>query len=123
MRKIKAFDWKTVLLLIFIIFSVFYFGSTMGFANYFSTIMYTAHHLLINTVFFILGITVISGAFGSFLAEFGILALLNGLPKTTVKLQLERQNKSTIVEIVREKVEINRKRNYSTNSVSLFKRC
>lgn len=36
----------------------------------------------------------------------GILALLNGLPKTTVKLQLERQNKSTIVEIVRDKVEI-----------------
>jgi carboxyl-terminal processing protease len=36
----------------------------------------------------------------------GILALLNGLPKTMVKLQLERQNSSRVVEIVREKVEI-----------------
>ena len=36
----------------------------------------------------------------------GILALLNGLPKTKVKLELERQNSSRVVEIVREKVEI-----------------
>lgn len=85
MRKIKAFDWKTVLLLIFILVSVFYFGITMGFANYFSTIMYTAHDLLINTVFFILGITVLSGAFGSFLAEFGILSLLNKILAPIVK--------------------------------------
>ncbi len=85
MNRIKAFDWKTVLLFIFIIFSVAYFGTTMGFANYFSTIMYTAHDLLINTVFFILGITVVSGAFGSFLSEFGILSLLNWVLAPIIK--------------------------------------
>jgi carboxyl-terminal processing protease len=36
----------------------------------------------------------------------GILALLNGLPKTRVNLQLERENDSFSIEIVREKVEI-----------------
>lgn len=85
MRKVKAFDWKTVLLLVFILLSAIYFGATMGLANYFSTIMYTAHDLLINTVFFILGITVLSGAFGSFLAEFGILSLLNKILAPIIK--------------------------------------
>ncbi len=86
MKKIKAFDWKTVILFLSVVLSATYFGTTMGFANYFSTIMYTAHDLLINTVFFILGITVVSGAFGSFLAEFGILSLLNWILAPVIKL-------------------------------------
>jgi len=39
--------------------------------------------------------------------EEGISALLNGLPNTTVKLQIERQNELSIVDVVRKKIEIN----------------
>lgn len=86
MKTIKAFDWKTIFLTISILIMVTYYGLNMGFANYFSTIMYTAHDLLINTVFFIMGITVLSGAFGSFLGEFGILALLNWILAPIIKI-------------------------------------
>ncbi|MFK5958106.1 MAG: S41 family peptidase [Lutibacter sp.] len=37
----------------------------------------------------------------------GISTLLNGLPKTNVKLQIERQNKKIELEIIRKKIEIN----------------
>lgn len=86
MKKVKAFSFKTVILFFFIAgISVFY-GNVMGLANFFSTIMATAHDLLINTVLFIISITVLAGAFGSFLAEFGILALLNRILAPGIKL-------------------------------------
>ncbi len=65
---------------------VILYGTVMGYANFFSTIMATAHNLLINTVLFILAITVLAGAFGSFLAEFGIVALLNRILAPGIKL-------------------------------------
>lgn len=39
--------------------------------------------------------------------EEGISTLLNGLPNTTVNLQIERQNKIMNIEVIRKKVEIN----------------
>lgn len=82
----KAFSVWTVVLLLFIIGTVVLYGNIMGLANFFSTIMATAHDLLINTVLFILAITVLAGALGSFMAEFGILALLNRILAPGVKL-------------------------------------
>jgi nucleoside recognition membrane protein YjiH len=38
--------------------------------------MNTAHDLLMNTVFYIMGITVLSGALGKLLIEFGVIRLL-----------------------------------------------
>jgi len=86
LKKVKAFDVKTILLLVFILGAAVLYGNIMGLANFFSTIMATAHDLLINTVLFILAITVLAGAFGSFLAEFGILALLNRILAPGIKL-------------------------------------
>ena len=86
MKKVKAFDYRTVLLLAFILGTSILYGNVMGLANFFSTIMATAHDLLINTVLFIMAITVLAGAFGSFLAEFGILALLNRVLAPGIKL-------------------------------------
>lgn len=37
----------------------------------------------------------------------GISALLNGLPNTTVKLQVERQNKKLNIDVIRKKIELN----------------
>ena len=53
-----------------------YIGTTMGVTNMFNTIFATAHDLLLNTVFYIMGITVIAGAFSRLLVEFGLIAVL-----------------------------------------------
>ena len=54
-------------------------GSKMGAANMFSTMMNTAHDLLINTVFYILAIAVLAGAISALFSEFGVIFLLNKL--------------------------------------------
>ena len=56
-----------------------YIGYTMGVTNMFNTIFATAHDLLLNTVFYIMGITVIAGAFSRLLVEFGLIAVLEKL--------------------------------------------
>ncbi|WP_008826958.1 CD0519/CD1768 family membrane protein [Haloplasma contractile] len=48
-----------------------------GSVNMFNTMMQTAHHLLLNTVFFIMGIAVLTGAFSALLSEFGVVSLIN----------------------------------------------
>lgn len=48
----------------------------MGLSNMLNTIMQTAYHLLLETVFFLMGITVITGALGKLFIEFGIVRLL-----------------------------------------------
>ena len=54
-------------------------GSTMGVANMFNTLFATAHDLLLNTVFYIMGITVLAGAFSRLLVEFGLISILEKL--------------------------------------------
>ncbi len=53
-----------------------YLGHVMGVANMLNTIMNTAWDLLMNTVFFIMGITVLTGALGKLMIEFGVVRLL-----------------------------------------------
>ncbi len=77
MKKVKAFTYRTVILTAVCASVVVLFGHVMGYANFFSTIMKTSHDLLLNTVFFIMAVCVLAGALGGFLAEFGVLALMN----------------------------------------------
>ncbi len=86
MRTKKAFGIQTVILLSILAAVLVFFGIKMGLSHFFSTIMATAHDLLLNTVFFIMAITVLSGAFGSFLAEFGVLELFNWILAPIVRL-------------------------------------
>ena len=86
MRTKKAFGVQTVILLLTLVGALIFFSHQMGLSNFFSTLMATAHDLLLNTVFFIMAITVLSGAFGSFLAEFGVLELLNWVLAPVVRL-------------------------------------
>ncbi len=53
-----------------------YMGIVMGAANMLNTIMHTAHDLLLNTVFYLMGICVITGALGKLFVEFGVVALI-----------------------------------------------
>ena len=52
-------------------------GSKMGAANMFSTMMNTAHDLLLHTVFYIMAIAVLAGAISALFSEFGVIFLLN----------------------------------------------
>lgn len=56
-----------------------YLGITMGVDNMFSTLMNTAHQLLLNTIFYIMAIAVLAGALGGLLVEFGVIAWLNNI--------------------------------------------
>ncbi|MBP3737429.1 MAG: hypothetical protein J6I72_00065 [Muribaculaceae bacterium] len=51
-------------------------GMRMGAAPMLNTIMNTAHDLLLNTVFYLMGICVITGAIGKLFVEFGVVDLL-----------------------------------------------
>ena len=62
------------ILVIVILFG--YLGAVMGVPNMLNTIMKTAHDLLLNTVFYLMSICVITGALGRVLVEFGVVALL-----------------------------------------------
>lgn len=75
-RRYEAFVF---LLIFFGFFS--YLSHHMGVSNMLNTIMNTAWDLLMNTVFFIMGITVLSGALGRLFIEFGVVRLLEMLLK------------------------------------------
>ena len=60
-------------------------GHRMGFVNMLNTLMNSAYDLLINTVFYIMAIAVLAGAFGSVLSEFGVIALVNKLVSPLMK--------------------------------------
>ena len=51
-------------------------GWQMGAANMLNTIMKTAHDLLLNTCFYLMGICVITGAIGRLFVEFGVVSML-----------------------------------------------
>lgn len=79
-RRIEAI----VFLLIF--FGFFgYLGSKMGLPNMMNTIMQTAYSLLLETVFYIMAITVVSGALGNLLVEFGVVRLIEVVLRPLMK--------------------------------------
>lgn len=69
-----------------IVFSLFYyFGQVMGVANMLNTIMHTAHDLLLNTVLYLMGICVITGALGRIFIEFGVVTLIEKILRPLMK--------------------------------------
>ena len=69
-----------------IVFGLFgYLGSKMGMANMLNTIMNTAHDLLLNTVFYIMAICVITGALGRVFVEFGVVRLFEKILRPLMK--------------------------------------
>ena len=71
------------LLVIFLLFG--YLGSQMGTANMLNTVMNTAHDLLLNTVFYLMAICVITGALGKVFVEFGVVRLFEKLLRPLMK--------------------------------------
>ena len=62
-----------------------YMGIVMGAANMLNTIMHTAHDLLLNTVFFLMGICVLTGALGKLFVEFGVVDLFEKILRPLMK--------------------------------------
>ena len=79
-RRIEA----VAFLLVFFGFFGF-LGSKMGLPNMMNTIMQTAYSLLLETVFYIMAITVVSGALGNLLVEFGVVRLIEVVLRPLMK--------------------------------------
>ena len=60
-------------------------GSVMGLPEMLNTIMKTAHDLLLNTVFYLMAICVITGALGRIFVEFGVVTLLERILRPLMK--------------------------------------
>ncbi|MBS4540130.1 hypothetical protein GOQ27_16750 [Clostridium sp. D2Q-11] len=77
-NKKKTFAYFDTIIFIAIISLFFgYIGFKMGVGNMFSTIMNTAYKLLLETVFYIMAIAVLAGAFGRLATEFKLVQVLN----------------------------------------------
>lgn len=77
-RCIRAIPSGIICLVI--VFGLFgYLGHKMGTPNMLNTVMNTAHDLLLNTVFYLMAICVITGALGKVFVEFGVVNLLERL--------------------------------------------
>ena len=62
-----------------------YIGSVMGVDNMLNTIMNTAHKLLIDTVLYLMGVCVVTGAIGKLFTEFGVVRLLERILRPLMK--------------------------------------
>lgn len=71
------------LIVVLILFG--YLSSVMGLSNMLNTIMHTAHDLLLNTVFYLMGICVLTGALGRIFSEFGVVDLLQKILRPVMR--------------------------------------
>ncbi|MBR1644948.1 MAG: hypothetical protein IJ684_06240 [Bacteroidales bacterium] len=79
---------RTLEALIFLVFFVGFFAVLawkMTLPNMLNTFMQTAYHLLLETVFYIMAITVLTGAISKLLVEFGVVRLLENLLRPLMK--------------------------------------
>ncbi len=82
----KKRNYASAMVCLIIVVGLFtYMGATMGAANMLNTIMHTAHDLLLNTVFYLMGICVITGAIGKLFVEFGVVDLLEKILRPLMK--------------------------------------
>ena len=65
-----------ILCLVIVVSLFTYLGLSMGADNMLNTVMKTAHDLLLNTVFYLMAICVLTGAVGKLFVEFGVVDLL-----------------------------------------------
>ncbi len=82
-KSLKKFEPLFFMVVFFIIFGAL--GSKMGVPNMLNTLMNTSYKLLLETVFYIMGITVLSGALGKILVEFGVVGVLEKILRPLMK--------------------------------------
>lgn len=84
-RIVKAFSAESIVCLLVLIGLFSAFAAKMGLALAIKTMMGTAHDLILNTVFFLMGVIIIAGAFTSLISEFGVVSIANKLLSPLMK--------------------------------------
>ena len=85
MKKISRSSVEALVFLSTVILVFVLLGSKMGGGNMLKTLMNTAHDLLLNTVFYLMGITVLTGALSKLMSEFGVVTLLEKVLRPLMK--------------------------------------
>ena len=85
MKKIRRSTVEALIFLTLLIVAFSLLGSRMGSGNMLKTLMNTAHDLLLNTVFYLMGITVLTGALSKLMSEFGVVTLLERFLRPLMK--------------------------------------
>ena len=76
MNRKKSSAWEGVPCLVIILLLFGGIGYVMGVSQMLNTLMQTAHDLLLNTVFYLMAVTVLTGAIGKLFIDFGVVNLL-----------------------------------------------
>ena len=76
MNHKKSSIWEGIPCLVIIVVLFGSIGYVMCVAQMLNTLMKTAHDLLLNTVFYLMAVTVLTGAVGKLFIEFGVVNLL-----------------------------------------------
>ena len=84
-RKLRRSTVEALVFLTLLIVVFSLLGSKMGGGNMIKTIMNTAHDLLLNTVFYPMGITVLTGALSKLMSEFGVVTMLERFLRPLMK--------------------------------------
>ena len=76
MNRKKSNIWEGIPCLVIIVLLFGGIGYAMGVSHMLNTLMNTAHDLLLNTVFYLMAVTVLTGAIGKLFIEFGVVNLM-----------------------------------------------
>lgn len=79
-RTLTAIICLLAIIAFFVIFAI-----PMGVGQSLNTLMNTAYHVLMNTVFYLMAIAVIAGAISELLSEFGVVELINKILSPLMK--------------------------------------
>lgn len=84
-KIVKAITGETIVALIVVGGLFVAFAWHMGLAHALKTAMATAHDLILNTVFFLMGVIILAGAFTSVISEFGVVSVANRILSPLMK--------------------------------------
>ena len=76
MNRKKTSRWEGIPCLVIILLLFGGIGAAMGVSHMLNTLMKTAHDLLLNTVFYLMAVTVLTGAVGKLFVEVGVVNLV-----------------------------------------------
>ena len=84
-KKKSRYIVEAVIFMVLIVALFGGLGIVMGGENLARTLMNTAHNLLLNTVFWLMGVCVIAGALSKMLSEFGVVELMERILRPLMK--------------------------------------
>ncbi|MFC1639397.1 hypothetical protein ACFL3B_01380 [Gemmatimonadota bacterium] len=84
-KIVKAVTAETFVALVVVGGLFVVFAWKMGLAFTLKTMMATAHDLILNTVFFLMGVIILAGAFTAVISEFGIVSVANRILSPLMK--------------------------------------